>query len=66
MSKMITKLRPGEEIVIDGIVKLYRPAGHDKLRLVIESPIDLRIEKRIVTDGRTQESGKPVVARKPA
>jgi hypothetical protein len=48
MSRLITKLKVGEEIIIDGIVRLHRPEGNDKLRLVIDSPIDLKIEKRII------------------
>lgn len=54
MSKMITKLKVGDVITIDGIVRIYRPDGTDKLRLVIDSPIDIKIEKRIAAHGEKE------------
>lgn len=51
MSKMTTKLRFGEEITIGDNIKLYRANGRDKLRIVIDTPIEVLIEKKVVKSG---------------
>lgn len=57
MGRMVTKLRYGEEIIINKVVKIYRQEGPEKLGIVIECPMHIEIEKRVKRNG-VQETEK--------
>lgn len=56
-SRMITSLKVGEEIIIENVVRLYRPLGRNRVVLCIESPIEIKIEKRVFADATNPNPG---------
>jgi carbon storage regulator len=60
MNMLILSRRPGEEIVIDGNIRLKIIAvKRSQVRIGIRAPSQIRVDRKEVHDGRTEQDLAP-------
>jgi carbon storage regulator len=60
MTMLILSRRPGEEIVIDGNIRLKIIAVKgSQVRIGIRAPPQIRVDRKEVHDGRTEQDSAP-------